>query len=265
MRLRQLRTTQFITIFSPPEADQSIRDLCGLAKSESVNSSDVVAWLLEQTCRANEDLRGLYVSQGIDFCRRTDAAWSNPDFLTDVTQREKLLAVLRQPERLTLEQMYGNGESPTSSSRSVGRMSFPQLQGFMDELAQHDEVDRSGRKGAFEEVEQQREVQVQVEQVREVQRPAKFKALSFPGLHPIIADFARTGTLAAALKRDGQGFEHAFAYIAKTSVGKRFGVRETGSRLFVSTEFRRTVELAIEKTSAADNFLVCEPVGCDKY
>jgi hypothetical protein len=253
MRLRQLRTTQSITFFAPPEVDRSIKDLCPTAAGERLDSSHVVLWLLEQTCCANEHLQSLYVAQGLDFCRRTDAAWRHPDFLIHTAHRTKLLDILQQPERQTLEQLYGG--ALVGSSKGAGLRVAPQLQTFADRLAQS-----SGRRdveaGALEEVEQEREVQVQVEQVRQVQKPLQYDALRFPGLHQALVHFVNTGVLNTALVGQGMaGFEHAFACVARTSVGKQFGVRSTGSRLFVSEEFGRTVKWG-KDGEVADNFLV---------
>ncbi|KAI1778973.1 hypothetical protein F4818DRAFT_455215 [Hypoxylon cercidicola] len=256
MRLRQLRTTQSVTFFAPPEVDQSIKDFCRPVAHKQLDSSHVITWLLEQTCHVNEDLQSLYVAQGLDFCLRTDAVWSYGNFLADTTHRAKLLNVLQQPEQQTLEQLYG-GTLASSAAGPTDHLSSPQLQAFVDHLNS-----RSGERGALqigalEEVEQEREVQVQVEQVRQVQKPLRFDALTFPALHPAISDFARTGVLGpTSSDRDRDaGFEQAFAYVARTGVGKQFGVRATDSRLFVSTEFGRTVVSKEGKQNAVDNFL----------
>ncbi|KAI5867544.1 hypothetical protein GGS23DRAFT_548787 [Durotheca rogersii] len=254
MRLRQLGTTQRVTFFAPPEVDQGIRKFCGIYNGLP-NSSHVISWLLEQTCLVNEDLRGLYTAQGVDFCRRIDAECQHPDFLTDGRDRDRLLKVLRQPEYQTLDQLYG-GESTGSSASPSGHMVSPQLQAFVNELGA-----RSGHDGvtigALEEVEQEREVQqIQVEQVIQVQKQLRFEALSFPGLHPTILEFVATGTLKRAKATvEGYGFEHAFAYVAKTNVGKQFGVRETKSTMFVSAEFGKTIRHTRNTENGADNFL----------
>lgn len=253
MRLRQLRTTQSVTFFAPPEVDQSIKDFCRVARNQKLDSSYVVHWLLEQTCLMHESLNGLYVAQGIDFCQRTDAAWRHHDFLINPTHRAELLEVLRQPERQTLEQLYGTA---SESSVIVASMSARPLQAFADQLALSTNNRGAIQTCFMEEVEQEREVQFQVEQVRQVQKPLRYEALSFPGLHPTLSNFARTGVLETELSlRDRPGFEHAFVYIAKTSLGRRFGVRDTGSRLFVSKEFGKTVK-SRGNGDAVDNFLV---------
>ncbi|KAI8955187.1 hypothetical protein F4801DRAFT_378012 [Xylaria longipes] len=256
MRLRQLRTTQSICFYGPPEVDQSIRDFCCLDALEKIDSSHVASWLLEQTCRSVEDLQGLYVAQGIDFCRRTDTIWHCKDYKTKYSQRQKLLRVLRQPERKTLQELYGP-TSEMSSMNSGGNLTSPQLRSFMSKLVRISN-NQQGRihAGALEEVEQEREVQAQVEQVRQVEKPKRYAALKYPGMHQDIMQFAQTGTLIALQpeKTAKPGFEHAFAFVGRTAVAKRFDVRETSSKLFVSAEFTNTVQVA-RNSQERNNFL----------
>lgn len=51
MRLRQLGTTQSVVFFAPPEVHQSILDFQMKDTRAELGSSDVVAWLLDQTCK----------------------------------------------------------------------------------------------------------------------------------------------------------------------------------------------------------------------
>ncbi|KAJ3565847.1 hypothetical protein NPX13_g7345 [Xylaria arbuscula] len=254
MRLRQLGTTQSVTFFAPPDVDQSIKDFCRPAANARLDSSHVICWLLEQTCRANKDLQPLYVAQGLDFCRRTDAAWRYCNFLVDTEQCKKLLEVLQQTERQTLEQMYG-GTSGSSLPVATEHIAAPQLQGFAAQLRRICSKSDAVQTGALEEVEQEREVQVQVEQERQVQKPPRYEALAFPGLHPAISHFARTGVLETTPStHEDCGVEQAFVCMARSNVGRRYGVRRTGSRLFVSKEFGKTVVYGKEE-GVVDNFL----------
>jgi hypothetical protein len=87
-----------------------------------------------------------------------------------------------------------------------------------------------------------------------VQKPVQYKPISFSGLHPAISEFSVTGFLDATLKKnDAPGFQHAFSWVASTKIGKQLGVHETGSKLFVSTEFGNTVQLGTD-TGVADNY-----------
>jgi hypothetical protein len=105
---------------------------------------------------------------------------------------------------------------------------------------------------ALQEVEQEREVAFEVEVVREVQKLVHFTPLFFPCLHKDILGFIQTGRLAS----DSDGYEHAFAALKRTGVGKRHGINSNAmsSRLFVSKEFMRTMKFPLGQMN--DNFLV---------
>jgi hypothetical protein len=210
-----------------------------------------VSWLLEQTCCANEHLQNLYLAQGIDFCRRMSAQWKNVKFLTQKGHREDLLKVIQHPERLTLEHLYG--VTTDTQSSSLANVSSSELKGFIEELdRQRRAANADGiaiQSSALEEVEQEREVEFQVEEVRQVQKPTHYKALAFPGLHPAVSHFAKTGDLAGE-----DGYEHVFEALARTSIGQKYNICPTTSQLFVSAEFMRTIELKDRVLN--DNFLV---------
>ncbi|KAI1260766.1 hypothetical protein F5Y18DRAFT_441591 [Xylariaceae sp. FL1019] len=254
MRLRQLRTSQSITFYGPPEVAQSIKDLCHLDGTQSINSSHVVYWLLEQTCRSIRDLQMLHVAQGVDFCKRTDAVWHNNNFISNPSQQRNILRVLKQPERQTLKRLYG---PPTKQLQVVQRpLQCQKLQNFRTALIQsgNSQYDRLPT-NALQEVEQEREVELQVEQVREVQQRTHYNALGYPGIHPDVLHFARTGKLVSSATTEKRGgFRHAFTWMSKTKIGRKFGVTETASRLFVSTEFCRTIKESPD-SNEEDNFL----------
>ncbi|KAH0566486.1 hypothetical protein GP486_000104 [Trichoglossum hirsutum] len=250
MRLRQLGSTQSLIFFAPPEVHQSILDVCKMGQGEMIDSSHVVRWLMEQTCRANEQLQNLYVAQGTDFCHRTSAQWENAKFMTDTSHRQAYLKVIQHPERQTLEQLYG-GMADTQPSSPAAPPSA-HLKDFMVELNEQ----RNAAKGngnsihssALEEVEQEREVEFEVEEVRQTQKPKHYTALTFPGLHEAILRFVKTGDLTG-----GSGYEHAFSALARTGIGMKHSVCSTESRLFVSVEFTHTVDFGKQKPN--DNFL----------
>ncbi|TGO40912.1 hypothetical protein BHYA_0029g00210 [Botrytis hyacinthi] len=255
MRLRQLGTTQSITFFAPPEVHQSILDVCAkqyanLAQSLRVDSSHVVWWLLEQTCRTNQHLQNLYLAQGTDFCRRTDAQWKYADIFTNNTHRDAYLQEIQNLEHQTLEKLYGSLTDIQPSY--VTDMASAKLAEFMKELDRQKRTAGNTRSyihsSVLEEVEQEREVEFQIEQVRQVQKPTHYEALTFPGLHPDILLFVRTGNLIL-----GCGCEHIFDALARTDIGQKYDVRRTKSKLYVSVEFMRTIEL--DSHRANDNFL----------
>ncbi|EHK39909.1 hypothetical protein TRIATDRAFT_161231, partial [Trichoderma atroviride IMI 206040] len=250
MRLRQLRTTQCVTFFAPPEVDMSIRDICGqrFPIKRYIESPHVIFWLLEQTCRANEDLHPLFRAQGIDYCRRANAVLQYPDFLNSEFSKTSLVKVLQQQEHQTLEQLYGG--SSHDPLQSLGEMGSAPLQGFVDKLSQNDSTD-AWQQDAFGEVEQERELEVQLETERHTEKPIHYEAFPFPGLSSTIVNFLKTGELDTAAGE----VDHAFDYIGQAEVGKKHEICSTGSNFFVSNEFCRTIVLYKKKKNVGDRFL----------
>ena len=250
MRLRQLGMTQSVVFFAPPEVHQSVLDVCRKKPGQHIDSADVIRWLLEQTCRFNEQLQSLYIAQGSDFCVRTNAAWEYPNFLSDKTHRASLLGVIKCQERLTLDNLYGARTSGPADN--LAHISYPLISNIVEELTHQRQAARHLsllQNSAMEEVEQEREVEFQLEEVRQVQAPTHFDALRFPGLHPAIRRFADTGLLSGT-----DGYEGLFSALARTNLGRKHGLSDAGSKVFVSAEFMRTVEFC--GAGPDDNFLV---------
>lgn len=252
MRLRQLKTTQSVVFFATPEVHQSILDQRNLKPGSPLDSYDVVCWLLEQTCTGIEQLQPLYYSQGVDFCRRSQAFLDNLNLLTDVEHRDACLKEIRQVEHQTLEQLYKPRNKPKSNKTS--RSFSPQIAAFMKELNKQrkgfQDHGNAVHGSALQEVEQEREVAHEVESVREVQKPVHYLPHKFGGLHKDIISFAETGRLAAG----SAGFEHVFLCLRRTALGLKYRINDEiiSSKLFVSKEFPKTVVLP----RANDNFLV---------
>ncbi|KAK1447923.1 hypothetical protein CMEL01_09762 [Colletotrichum melonis] len=254
MRMRQLGTTQSVTFFAPPEVYQSIVDLHCKPHGATVNSSDVIFWLLDNTCDGIEQLQPLYYSQGMDFCRRMQAAIDNPDFVKDKHQRENYLGTIKQDEQHSLQKLY----EPKRKIKGTGEFqagSDAKIRAFVKELNKRRKAfqDTGGavHASALQEVEQEREVAFEVETVRQVKKPYHYPALAFPGLHPEVESFATTGRIPAG----AHTFVPAIKSLSKTAIGKKFKVsdRPSRSKLYVTTEFERTVKLNFDLTS--DNFL----------
>ncbi|RSM02017.1 hypothetical protein CDV31_011100 [Fusarium ambrosium] len=249
MRLRQLGTTQSISFVAPPEVYQSILRLRStyskiFTQHLPMTSEDVVHWLLEQSCVASENIMSLHLAQGYDFCRRTNAIWKHMNLLHDEDNRRQLLETIQLQEDQTLEQLYGVRQL---DSAEPSQFDFPSLEAFATKLHEQRLIssrsDQKAHSSPFEEVEQEREIEFEVEQVRENQKPTRLIPFSFSTLDPAILCFVTSGCLA------GKRFIQAFDLIGKTSIGRRFGVTKTASKLFVSPEFARTVQGNAEKRS----------------
>ncbi|KAM0427773.1 hypothetical protein ACHAPT_007229 [Fusarium lateritium] len=253
MRLRQLGTTQSISFFVPPEVHQSIADLQNKTMHQPIDSSDVIQWLLDNTCDNIEQLQPLYFAQGMDFCRRMQAAIDHPDFLTDKSQRKAYVQAIKQDEQQTLQHLY----EPKLKSRATGVQTSNNdaLKQFISELNTRrkafQDTGKAVHASALQEVEQEREVAFEVESVRQVKKPHHYAAHSFPGLNASLEAFARTGRLPP----DSHYFNHIFHALSRTGIGRKFKVspKATQSKLLETVEFGRTIKLQGEISN--DNFL----------
>ncbi|KAH9903539.1 hypothetical protein F4778DRAFT_790586 [Xylariomycetidae sp. FL2044] len=254
MRLRQLGTTQSVTFFAPLAVYRSILDVRGKQGEDHVDSADVVFWLMEQTCAGNAQLQKLHNAQGKDFCRRLDAAITNPNYLTEKSQFQAYVQVLEQPEQQSLEQLYGDERNEADVANDHGLLTCKQLRSFVKKLevqsSEWDGVSRYNQVQVLEEVEQEREVEFQVEDQREVANPVHKTALEFPGrLDPSIEEFLETGVIPQR-----KSFVRAFTAVSKTAIGKRFRVKPgPRSDVYVTHEFTRTIKA--RSTDSCDGFL----------
>ncbi|KAK8250072.1 hypothetical protein IWZ00DRAFT_531073 [Phyllosticta capitalensis] len=243
MRLRQLATTQSVVFIATPEVHQSILDHNQKPKNTFIDSREVVSWLLEQTCAGIEQLQPLYYSQGMDFCRRAQAAVDYPDYLHDPNQLEAYLKELRRQEQQTLERMYQlRGRV---KAVKVAESKSTEIAAFRSELHRRrkgfQDTGEAVNGAALQEVEQEREVTQEVEAVREVQKPHHFTPMKYGGLHADIVTFARTGKLVFG----STSCEHLSAVLSKTATGRKHRLfnEQIRSKLLVSREFLKSVSL----------------------
>ncbi|OAG39983.1 hypothetical protein AYO21_05856 [Fonsecaea monophora] len=241
MRLRQLATTQSVTFFAPPEVHQSILDFRNKGEHWHLTSRDVVCWLLEQTCQGLENLQPLYYAQGLNYCRRTQAERDHPLFLTHPAERLAYLNALRSYEQHSLQALY--------EPRSAKHRKRVRDEKFDESLTKHVNQLERRRKAfqdsgnavhasALQEVEQEREVAVEVETIRERQNPLYFHPQTFSGLAAEIRHFVQTGSLRA----DDKVCERVFSYMARTETSLKYPASLPATpQLLVSAEFRRAV------------------------
>jgi hypothetical protein len=223
-------------------------------QNRHLDSSDVIRWLLEQSCNAIEQLEPLHFSQGNDYLRRTQAKLDYPDSQRDAAQRKQYVSVLQCHESTTLKQLY---EPKYAQRRKESKTSFvASLQDFATNLKQRRKNFRDRgfavNSSALEEVEQEREIENEVEDVREVQVPTHFTPWKPSRLHHDIEEFATMGRLPA----DSDAFEPMFCALQKTALGSSqdfLTAANKASKLFVSTQFSRTVRVPANEPN--DNFL----------
>ena len=181
------------------------------------------------------------------------AAIDFPNFLKDDDQRSSYVSAIRQTERQTLQQLYA---PQTKTKPKPALRSNVKIARFARELeSRRKEFQDTGQAvhaSAMQEVEQEREIEQEVETVRQVKKPLPYTPHTFPGLHRDIEVFARTGRFPAG----ADCIMHVFRALARTSLGRKYKINPeaSSSPLFISTEFEKTVKYVLESTN--DNFMV---------
>ena len=243
MRLRHLGTSQSVIFFAPPEVHQGILSLRGRPLIPNVDSYDVISWLLDQTCRSIEQLQPLYISHGLDFCSRTLAALDNYNATTDPEHRNRYMKALEQLEQYSLENLYGLRKRskkvlPITSDLPLVTKYIKTLNQMKEAVLDNGDMVQAL---AYQEVEQEREVAIEVEVVREMKRPPKITPLKHLPIHHDLIDFVKEGRLRAI----SPAYEQVFTMMRRTKLGMRFRIssRVMESKLYVTSDFVRTVQL----------------------
>ncbi|KAI9510762.1 hypothetical protein F5148DRAFT_1274598 [Russula earlei] len=186
MRMRQLGKGHSVMFFAPGEVDRRIRSLVpkGMSAGDRIRVPDILRWAMHESC---EDIRHhlpYWVQQGVDHHGRF-AAYKDRRSAGGL---EALREAWLQPESRTLEEMYLIAPG-TGMSSEICRV--PSLQERMERLGFTKLVDVRIAE------EQEREVDHEIEQERQVERPPKVK----PAQHivgPVIREFVKTGKLSRA-------------------------------------------------------------------
>ena len=252
MRLRQLGTTQSIVWFAPPEVHQSILDFRCKAPGSSLGSKDIVAWLIEQTCKGIEQLQPLFYSQGMDFCRRSQAAVDSPDLLKDKAQRVNFLSQTQQQEDHSLSRLYSPRvkRAVINASSSFGSAELAQYVSTLFQIRKSfEDTGEAVQAVALQEVEQEREVAVEAETVRAIHKPPHRRPLIHMSLDRALVEFCIDGRP----RWRHWTCQPAFTHLRSTSIGKDFGIQDHSNRprLYVSQDFARTVELPMDSRDDA--------------
>ena len=257
MRLRQLGTTQSIVWISPPEVHQGIIDLAQKTarktEPDTIDSHDVICWLIEQTCSEIEQLQPLRYSQGQDFVKRIQAALTYHRFVSDDEHATEYANSIQQREQYELEYLYGL-KCASKGAKAILEFTNPTLVAYIEDLvdlkAKFEDTGDAVEAVAHQVVEQEREVAHEVELVQQLERPIHASALAHRPLDEDLETFAQFGRLPA----NSRAYEVAAVALRQTALGRRFKIKMNcfSSRLYVSTDFAKTILLTQDEPS--DNY-----------
>jgi hypothetical protein len=221
--------------FAPPEVDCSIRHVNKKGNAEDIHVSDILVWVMTETCSEIQHRATQWLQHGMDYKRRHS---SRSSFLTDhITPTELALSWL-QPEAKSLKKLYAQGPISDSDSQTL----------VDDEL-----LERCNRYGLCVSAdnrldeEQEREVLHEIEREREVERPPHVPAAT----HHIDEDvrhFIRTG----CIPNGSRVFTAIFDTLATTTAASSSSQPWT-QNVLASRDFTTTVEVSL--TDKTDSYI----------
>ncbi|EGO02914.1 hypothetical protein SERLA73DRAFT_70404 [Serpula lacrymans var. lacrymans S7.3] len=238
MRMRRLGNGHSVMFFAPLEVDQSIRKaakLAGKSTDESIHVTDVLRWVMFESCSDIQQRVSQWAEQGLDHQTRAKS-WAEFSSGNTEGNTDELASSWRQRESRTLEEMYGLKSSGTHPALQV-----PELRERCEQLGM------SMPSEARMDEEQEREVAQEVEREQQIERPPKIEAAEHE-MHRDVQYFIRTGRIAVG----SSAFKHAFSSLRHTAA--EFTEHDVWSpNLLVTEDFTKTVKL--RSYSQANDFV----------
>ncbi|KAE8836549.1 hypothetical protein HRS9139_04647 [Pyrenophora teres f. teres] len=227
MRMRKLGKGQSVIFCIPEEIQTKIMECTSTPRVTDIEVSDLLAWAITETWADMRRNISLWATQGHRYEDHKDCL---NGVQTTVEQAKEFLEI----EAQSLEDRYR-----------------PRLRNRCDAMKDWDTTNKNileivKRYRAFEAVsldaatlqeEQERELSPEIEEEREVQRPARMEAEEHE-LHPDLVQLVKTGIFSAR----SDAFVPAFQALKSTSAATQFNLEQFPSDLVVTADFVRTVK-----------------------
>lgn len=248
MRVRDFGHTHSVLVLAPPEVDREIRglrDASGRSSAQELGMSDILRWLFKQTIRNLAISLPGWVEQGLSHRRRKLAADKLGIHSRDLDlmslPKSAVLELVREweeEESRSIETLY----SPSSDSQLLGLMnptnavlakdsSYQDIINVGRNFSLH-EHDIASRQQLYE-----REVELEVEIIRDVKRPSK-AFHETPNIHADIISFVRTGQVSL----NSSAIMEVPKLLGGFSIGKWSIEAAWSSSLRVTTDFATTIK-----------------------
>lgn len=233
--MRKLGRGQSVMFVAPPEVHRTILEVNGQPMESQVQTSDVLYWAMEETCRAMHDNFPHWASQGFSYESRRHA-WSQYSLEKDL---ERLKSSLLEPEGQTLKELYGleNTSIFTNVAREV-KEQRPNIRLIEDKSIHFNIKLDSALRGVRVQEEQERELAHEHEREREVQRPPEVQPLDH-SLHKDVTTLIKCGKLIC----DSTAFLPAFDSLSAALQRPRDQVATAWTKqLLVTKDFAQIIQ-----------------------
>lgn len=243
MRMRKLGQGQSVVFCVPAEIADVIASGRGTGQDEAIEVSEVLAWAIAETFAEHRRSMPLWARQGRRF-RRQEQMWqaARADGVTSMTRAsaEEYL----EDEARTLEQLYRPDHA--SGGDDVGKAP-PSIVDAIEQRCR--EFGVTSMADAVLEEEQERELSPEIEEERQVERPAAAQAQEHV-LHPDLSTLVATGEWS----RTSSAWMPAFRSLSQTSAARYVDVGQFPEDLLATLDFARTICTG-ESSSMLDSFV----------
>ncbi|KAK5126609.1 hypothetical protein LTR85_009543 [Meristemomyces frigidus] len=243
MRMRKLGKGQTVVFCVPAEIEAKVLLCTSKPTGSRISVSDIIQWTISSTWTDMRRSMPLWADQGVRFVRQ-DGLWEqaqDSDGHTVLSQQQA--KAFLEDEARDLEDRYRPKPNPADSL-------FASDDKDVRRIKQHclDFENLSFTATTLQE-EQERELSPEIEQERQVQKPAPAKPRKH-SVHPDLFRFVDSGTLSP----QSQAWQPAFATLSDTTAAQfvNFAELSEGSdrNMFVTMDFARTIEVASSALSS---------------
>ncbi|KAG8922741.1 hypothetical protein FRC02_011638 [Tulasnella sp. 418] len=233
MRMRKLGHGHSVMFFAPPEVDHSIRTVCSLGSDGDIHTKHILLWAMLESCTEVVHRISQWAQQGIDHSNRERAKIqfnASPDAYAGILQ-----STWMQKEARTLDEMFASPQLSTMAGQSHSLKEHPTILERYLKWAPSTSID------ARVQEEQEREVILEVETERQVERPPK----AIPATHRVHEDL-RTLVHTGVFNSDSSAFTPLF----KPLTGSHFEDNGWASQhLYCTHDFSITIQ-SVHSTSS---------------
>ena len=233
MRMRKLGKGQSVVFCVPEEIKTKILARTFKPDNASIDVSDVLSWAISETCIDIRRSMPLWAAQGQRF-EHQSAIWAEArtegDILMPKGQADKFL----ENETQSLEDRY----RPCSSTDGTSFVQVSQNKNINLIIERCREFNNLEFNSATLQEEQERELSPEIEQERQVQKPAPAQPAAHY-IHPDLITFVSTGIPISGSK----AYKPAFEVLRNTSAAAHLDVSQFPHDLLVTADFARTVQV----------------------
>ena len=241
--MRKLGKGQSLVFCIPDEIQAKILQLKEVTEPSSVEVLDVLCWSISETFHDHRRSMPLWAMQGRRFI--------NQQKIWEAARRDGCLELPKDMAEQFLEDELQSLDHRYRPRTNGGERSDWEVQDErVDRILERcREFNISGSKTAALEEEQERELSPEIEEEREVEKPARAKALKH-SVHNDMRYLVTTGNM----KKDSTAWLPAFQSLHNTTAVECLEKTQFPSDLLVTTDFSRTVQPTGRKY-VSDSFL----------